>query len=146
VSALASAPLCGSSIELRRLGPEFADYADALLADFGMRNIQGHAVCATDGRSLLGVGAIVYKDETQSAWLNCVAVRKGYHRRGLGTRIVQWCVDNSRPHDVWLETMFWNRRFYESLGFAHVPVGEARALFGNEVRRRRNTMLMRKLR
>ena len=71
-------------------------------------------------------------------WLANVAVEKAQRRTGLGRRLVDACIERALDRElpeVWLETMFWNRRFYEKLGFVFVPVTQVPAAI---VSRRRN--------
>lgn len=71
-------------------------------------------------------------------WLANVAVEKAQRRTGLGRRLVVACLERALDRElpeVWLETMFWNRRFYEKLGFEFVPISSVPAYLS---RRRRN--------
>lgn len=83
--------------------------------------------------------AAIYSDWWSAyGWLANVAVEKDERRTGLGRRLVDACIERALDRElpeVWLETMFWNRRFYEKLGFVFVPVTQVPAAI---VRRRRN--------
>lgn len=71
-------------------------------------------------------------------WLANVVIDRPLRRSGIGTRLVEACVERAldrRLPDIWLETMFWNRRFYEKLGFNFVPIREVPGLVRS---RRRN--------
>ena len=113
-----------------------------ILQAFGMEGYHKIAGRATimvdyDEKVVYGVGAV-----RSDGWLNCIAVRKGHQRKGIGSKIVRWLIAKSPVDSLWLETMFWNRRFYESLGFRHVPIGKVREQFGCDPRGRKNTMVM----
>ena len=74
--------------------------------------------------------ASLYYTERNFGWLANVAVLKGMRRRGLGRTAVEACVRYAierRLPTVWLTTMFWNRAFYEKLGFEFVPVAQVPA-------------------
>lgn len=63
----------------------------------------------------------VYEISPNIHWIAHVAVKTNYRKMGLGREIVQnLCGSNRRTY--WLETYFWNRKFYEKLGFEHVPI------------------------
>lgn len=53
-----------------------------------------------------------------------VAVSEHRRRQGLGKKVVAACLtlaQRAALPEVWLTTFFWNRRFYEGLGFDFVP-------------------------
>jgi N-acetylglutamate synthase-like GNAT family acetyltransferase len=121
------------------------DEVDAILSHYGMIGFDRmdglRVVCmARDTGEVIGVGAL--NNLSEDAWLNCIAVRGDHHRQGIGSDIVTWLI-NQTTKTVWLETMFWNRRFYASLGFEHVPIREAEKFFEFEPRCQKNTMVMR---
>lgn len=82
-------------------------------------------VAERDG-GVFGCASLFYA-EGGFGWLANVAVERGARRAGVGGRLVKACLrraeERSLP-EVWLTTMFWNRRFYEGLGFEFIPVGE----------------------
>lgn len=106
----------------------------------GFDRIKGEAVILRTDDTVYGVGALA-RASSADGWLNCIAIRKGFHRRGYGALIVEYLLATASEH-VWLETMFWNRRFYESLGFAHVPIDKAIDVFGLDPRTNRRCMMM----
>lgn len=118
---------------------------DAILSRYGMvghEHMTGTKLMCISRETgeIVAVGGL--NDLSEDAWLNCIAVRGDHHRQGIGSDIVKWLL-NQTTKTVWLETMFWNRRFYASLGFEHVPIREAEKLFEFEPRCQKNTMVMR---
>lgn len=115
-----------------------------ILSCFGMigwSRVKGQMIAYREGDLILGCAAIAYGESNHT--LNCVAVRKGYHRRGIGSRLIREIISRlPNGHEVWLETMFWNRRFYESLGFDFIPIKRVIEEFGLDPRGQTNTMVM----
>lgn len=78
---------------------------------------------------VVGGAGWVPMDQTTFAWLCAVVVDKAYKRRGNRHRSGSRSPQNGRQASLeamWLETYFWNTRFYKSLLFenikpVHVP-------------------------
>jgi N-acetylglutamate synthase-like GNAT family acetyltransferase len=61
------------------------------------------------------------------AWISAVAVNDLDRRQGHGSTIINALLDIARLEgvkEVWLETMFWNKKFYEPLGFELIRIGD----------------------
>lgn len=59
-----------------------------------------------------------------------VAVDPSQRRQGMGSRMVQHLCAVAADQGVaelWLDTLFWNIRFYAANGFEHVPVRQVPA-------------------
>ncbi len=106
-------------------------------------DLAGRIVIAYEDDLILGVGASM-PYVGPSEMLNGVAVRKGYWRRGIGSQIIKMLINSASPECevIWLETIFWNRRFYDSLGFGFAPIAEVKKQFDFDPRFNRNTMMM----
>jgi N-acetylglutamate synthase-like GNAT family acetyltransferase len=114
-----------------------------ILSHFGMGDWRGGMLAYRENGVILGCGAIIDEPFSKRHWLNCVAVRKGFHRRGIGGLILKEIISRlPLGHEIWLETLFWNRRFYEALAFEFIPIAAAKSELGGERRLRRNTMMM----
>lgn len=134
---------CPEMIGLDEIDHKLIGQIDELLIRYGMRGfgrIVGRGTVLCTPMEVFAVGAIA-KASNEDGWLNCIAVQRHYRRRGYGAMVVRELLKGA-PSNVWLETMFWNKAFYESLGFKHVPVLTARRYFGRDPRRKTNTMVM----
>lgn len=112
-----------------------ADYddANAVLRTVGMgsaNNIPLVRFIAEDSARVIGCAGVfplnhlLPEADPDVAGIASVAVLRSYRRRGIGARLVNACVERALAggygREVWLETMFWNRGFYEGLGFEFV--------------------------
>lgn len=80
------------------------------------------------GEIVGGGGAHIIRDvEHPVGWLASVAVSKARKRQGVGSAIVRANLDHVARlgyGSMWLETYFWNSKFYESLGFEGIKPPE----------------------
>ncbi len=78
-------------------------------------------VAEDEGEIVGGGGMFVIRDvEHPVGWLASVAVSKARKRSGVGSAIVKANLEHAHRlgyGSMWLETYFWNTKFYESLGF-----------------------------
>ena len=96
----------------------FKSYAQIYeaLRDFAVYEVEG-----ADGREVVGCAAlaIIWADLAE---VRSLAVDDHYRGRGIGTRLVEWCVDESRRLGIRkLMSLTYEQRFFEKLGFAVVP-------------------------
>jgi N-acetylglutamate synthase-like GNAT family acetyltransferase len=115
------------------------------LGDF--HTAQGEVVVLRESEAIVGCAACLCHPAREGgrphAWLNCIAVRKTRLRQGFGKKLVGYFIASHCPeHELWLETAFWNKRFYTSLGFVWVPIKDINQYFSNDPRSRKNTMVM----
>lgn len=129
------------------------DYAaiDAILHSWNMQGserIKGKLIVYRDGEEIVGCASCYHPDATRfDRWLNAVAVKRGRQRQGIGKALVKHFIDELLPrHELWLETMFWNRRFYEAIGFNWIPAKEIPNHFGFDPRQSKRTLLMAQMR
>lgn len=99
----------------------------AILVSNGMKPSLApvYFVAEVEGRVVGGGGFI--RASSGCAWLSAVAVAKGCKRQGVGSAVVRRVIQqvrNSALRSLWLETYFWNSKFYESLGFEGVRPGD----------------------
>jgi GNAT superfamily N-acetyltransferase len=116
-----------------------------ILSSWNMPNSpKGKVIVYREGDEIIGCASCYHDDQTRfDRWLNCVAVKKGHQRKGIGKALVGRFIDQLLPrHELWLETMFWNRRFYDSLGFVWIPSREIKTYFEADPRRQKKTILM----
>lgn len=107
-------------------GDDFAA-AEAILRSYnmGQGDLPPVFYVAVDADEIVACGGMALFDGF--VWIASVAVAKSRRRNGLGRLMTEaltaragaWGV----PH-AWLETMFWNTRFYEHLGFRGVLVDD----------------------
>lgn len=105
----------------------------------------GKVIACRDGSEIVGCAAIA-PEWTQGVtrwWLNGVAVRRDRRRQGIGKELIATFTERCPPRDqIWLETLFWNRRFYTSCGFTFQPIRAITDQLGFDPRHYRNTMVM----
>lgn len=120
---------------------------DDLLSGAGLKGahrILGDCFVYVENDLVVGCAAHGRLEGSRRGWLNCVAVRKSHRRRGIGGALVSRHIEAlPNDHEIWLETLFWNRRFYEGLGFEFIRIGEAKKLFETLPREQKNTIIMR---
>lgn len=100
---------------------------EQILLENGMNALlaERQYVAEMDGQ-IVGTGGIWAMDRwgnDTGGWLASVAVAKSHKRAGIGRAIVTENLEHAAASGyeaVWLETYFWNTRFYESLGFRGV--------------------------
>lgn len=97
---------------------------EEILLENGMNtSLAPRQYVAVAGDDIVGTGGIWPMDRwstLNSGWLSTVAVAKKHKRTGVGRAVVTANLEHAAfcEYDaVWLETYFWNSRFYESLGF-----------------------------
>lgn len=105
------------------------DAAGAVLARCGMetRAFPLRMFGAYLDGELVGCGGQFDLTEDIS-WLTSVAVLKPYRRSGIGGDLVRAAMEDAArigSNHMWLETLFWNLKFYRGLGFDHVPAKES---------------------
>lgn len=100
---------------------------------WGRAIAEGAAWVAVDGDDQ-PVGFAVLGQLDGRPYLDQVAVRLAWMRRGLGTALVRRALEQARgAGELWLTTyshLPWNGPFYEKLGFSEVP----EAICGPEMR------------
>lgn len=133
--------------EILPLCDEHYDQVDEVLSGAGLKGahrILGDCLVYRENDLVVGCAAHGRLEGSRRGWLNCVAVRKSHRHRGIGSALVRRHIEAlPRNHEIWLETLFWNRRFYEGLGFEFIRIDEAKKLFETLPRQNRNTMIMR---
>jgi ribosomal protein S18 acetylase RimI-like enzyme len=109
----------------------------------GFSDMQGQIVVWRDNDELVGCASCSFDSARKDAWLNCVAVKSTHRRQGIGKKMVCHFIDTLFPnHDIWLETAFWNKRFYTSLGFEWIPIKDIGTYYILDPRARKTTMVM----
>jgi N-acetylglutamate synthase-like GNAT family acetyltransferase len=123
----------GASLITRHFRPDDFGAVEAILASYSMypdlplailnkrEDVSpSYYVAEENGEVIGGGGIFVIKGPFPVAWLATVAVRKDRKRSGVGRAIVNANLKLAGDRgygSMWLETFFWNSRFYESLGF-----------------------------
>src|SRR5687768_15111572 len=96
----------------------FKSYAQIYeaLRDFAVYEIEG-----SRGREVAGCVAlaIIWADLAE---VRSLAVDDAFRGRGIGTRLVEWCVEESRRLGIRkLMSLTYEQRFFEKIGFEVVP-------------------------
>lgn len=129
------------------MSAEHLEQVDAVLSDAGLKGahrILGECVVYLENDLVIGCAAHGRLEGSARGWLNCVAVRKSHRRQGIGSALVARHIEAlPSDHEIWLETIFWNRRFYEGLGFEFIRIDEAKKIFEALPREQKNTIIMR---
>lgn len=109
-------------MQVRLIRPDDYDAMDNILNGNGMphaREFPPSYFVAVDDGEIVGGGGF-FKIGQNVGWLAAVAVAKHRKRTGVGSAVVRANLANAGDRGVgsmWLQTYFWNSRFYESLGF-----------------------------
>ena len=86
---------------------------------FNSNNIETYFIIESEGK-ILGAAGYAYKNK-QTANICCVFIDPDYHSNGLGTKLVNHCVDILKRDDqlnvIQLETSNLTYKFYEKLNF-----------------------------
>jgi GNAT superfamily N-acetyltransferase len=83
----------------------------------------GLAQVAVDGDDR-PIGFVALRCVDNQPYLDQLAVRRRYMRRGVGSALLHYAIAWSGSRRLWLTTyshLPWNRPYYERHGFAHVP-------------------------
>jgi GNAT superfamily N-acetyltransferase len=109
-------------MEVCLIRPDHFDAMDDILNGNGMplaRAFPPTYFVALDRGEVIGGGGYA-KINPSTGWLASVAVAKHRKRTGVGSAVVaanlRYAAERGMG-SMWLETYFWNSRFYESLGF-----------------------------
>lgn len=117
---------------IRRYKDEDFEPVEAILASYNMHPdipkalverpelYPTYYVAEDEGEIIGGGGMFVIRGEHPVGWLATVAVKKDRKRSGVGRALVNanLALAAERGYgSMWLETFFWNSKFYESLGF-----------------------------
>ncbi len=101
---------------------------EEILLENGMNtSLASRQYVAIINDEIVGTGGIIEMGQwshENCGWLASVAVAKSHKRMGIGKAIVNENIEHAafcKYEAVWLETYFWNSRFYEKLGFVGVP-------------------------
>ena len=83
-------------------------------------NLRDFAVYEVDGEVVGVVGlAIIWADMTE---IRSLAVDQQYLRRGIGRRLVEWCIDEARRLQIRkIMSLTYEKAFFEKFGFVIVP-------------------------
>ncbi|MCS7033945.1 MAG: N-acetyltransferase [Phycisphaerae bacterium] len=82
-------------------------------------SLRDFAVCEIDGRVVGCVGlAIIWADLAE---VRSLAVAPGMQGRGIGRKLVEWCIDEARRLQIRkLMALTYEKAFFEKLGFVEV--------------------------
>ena len=86
-----------------------------------LRDFAVYEVEASTGPEVVGCAAvaIIWADLAE---VRSLAVDDNYRGRGIGSRLVEWCVDEARRLGIRkLMSLTYEQRFFEKLGFEVVP-------------------------
>jgi len=109
-------------MKIRYITPGDFSAMDNILNSNGMSGVRDFPptyLVADDCGEIIGGGGSM-KIGNNTGWLGSVAVAKHRKRTGIGTAIVNANLQIGAERgygSMWLETYFWNSKFYESLGF-----------------------------
>jgi amino-acid N-acetyltransferase len=92
----------------------FKSYAELYenLRDFAVYEVDGEVVGCT-------ALAIIWADMTE---IRSLAVAPGHMGRGIGRRLVEWCIDEARRLQIRkIMSLTYEQKFFEKFGFIVVP-------------------------